>query len=83
VKELPSIEALEAAHDFPCRYVVKAFGPNTEAFADEAHEVAGQVIGANADIKRSVRPSRAGRHACVTLDVYAHSAEQVRTRGSR
>lgn len=75
---LPSIEALEAVHLFPGRYIFKAFGTNAPGFAEALESLAKNVLGHPCDIQTQVRLGAKGVNACVTLDILVASASQVR-----
>ncbi len=75
---LPSIEALEAAHSFPGQFTIKLFSKSSTTFSQRVRAVVLQVTGVAGDPRLSTRSSSKGRHLCVTLEVVAASAAQVR-----
>ncbi len=79
MKNLPSVEALEGAHDFPGPYTIKVIGRAHAGFSDAACYAAREVLGLEASVEAALRLSAHGRHACVTLTLQVESAEQVRS----
>ena len=79
MSDIPSIEALEGAHDFPGRYTIKAFGMRGGSFEADAQTSATEVLGRKKDVRAKARESSGGTYVCVTLDLRVQSAEQVRT----
>ena len=75
---LPSAEALEAVHSFPCVFHVKAFGPNTAAFTEAVTDAGRSIATSSAAVSFSERASGGGKHVCVTISLDAHNATQVR-----
>ncbi len=73
----PSIAALEGAHDFPCPYTVKAFGPHEQSFVDAVREAAVGAGVAPDRVTLTMRPSSKGTYCCVTVSVPAPNAEWV------
>jgi len=72
----PSRELLLANHRFPGPYVVKAFGPASDAFRDAVVGAATEVVGeSRADVQQ--RTSSRGSKVCVTLTLNAFSVEEV------
>ncbi len=75
-KTAPSRELLLANHAFPGEYIVKAFGPCTEAFREAIRSAAADVVGE----ERATVTERASRHGakvCVTLRLNAQSVDEV------
>lgn len=75
---LPSRELIESTHSFPCRFVFKVIGPNTQEFVDENRQRVVAVTGADEHVELSYRVSSAGNHGSVTMHVHVLDAEQVR-----
>ena len=72
----PSRELLLANHRFPGPYMIKAFGPATEAFAEGITAAAFEVVGeARASVAH--RTSSRGAKVCVTLTVNAFTVDEV------
>ncbi|MCA9708550.1 MAG: DUF493 domain-containing protein [Myxococcales bacterium] len=72
----PSRELLLANHRFPGAYVVKAFGPSTEAFVEGIVVAAVDIVGeARAHVQQ--RTSTRGSRVCVTLTLNAFTVDEV------
>jgi len=72
----PSRELLLANHAFPGEYIVKAFGPNNDAFRDGVRAAACDVLGEHrAEV--SERASRHGAKVCVTLRLNVETVDEV------
>ncbi len=72
----PSRELLLANHRFPGSYVIKAFGPASEAFERGILSAAVEVVGeTRADVQQ--RTSRRGSKVCVTLTMNAFTVDEV------
>lgn len=70
------IEKLEAAHDFPCDYEFKLFGPNDDAFEAAARDkVQARFPGVEPDLSR--RESAKANHQCITITLRVPDAETV------
>ena len=74
----PSAELLEASHDFPGVYQIKAIGTAVNDFERRVVEAVVAAVGTAADLKFSTRTTARGGHVSLTLDVHVQSAEQVR-----
>ena len=70
------IEALNEAHEFPCRYVFKVIGPNDSEFTEGAVAVVRAAL-PNQEPELSRRETKSGGSQSVTLVVEATSAEVV------
>lgn len=80
MSNIPSIEALEGAHQFPDWYTVKIFGPGGPRFVDDCRATVHDFMDDDAERYRiSSRESREGKHACVTVLGYFDDAEAVRS----
>lgn len=64
---VPSIEALEAAHTFPAKYLIKLIGPETNSFRTSAKDTCFKHLGADAQVEVSERQSKNGQHLALTL----------------
>lgn len=72
----PSRELLLANHRFPGSYVVKAFGPSSEAFCTAIVGAATAVVGeSRAHVQH--RTSTRGAKVCVTLTLNAFTVDEV------
>lgn len=63
---------------FPCDYIFKAFGPNTETFVDSVRSTINTTVFAPLDAIK-VRPSSKGEYQCVTVVVRLQNIEQLKT----
>ncbi len=72
----PSRELLLANHAFPGEYILKAFGPGTDAFRDAVHAVAAAIVGTTR-VTSSERSTRSARRICITLVIAADSVDDV------
>lgn len=71
----PNRELLEASHEFPGEYLIKAFGPATEAFRVEVHAAGREAVGARLEL--SERVSSKGNSICITLVLQAETVDEV------
>jgi len=69
-------EKLEAAHEFPCNYTFKLFGPNEARFETDATAVVRRHL---PDVKPQVstRIGSKANHQCLTLILPVVDAQQV------
>ena len=74
---LPPIELLEATHQFPGPYTVKAIGNRNDLFAAQIVAAARTALGLDVDPPFSCRESAGGKHVAVTLQLSVQSARQV------
>ncbi len=79
VAGIPSREALEAAHSFPCRFSIKAVGVNHATFVTAVREAAVHVAGDASQVSLAQRESANGTYVSVTVEIPADTAETVRT----
>jgi putative lipoic acid-binding regulatory protein len=73
----PQRELLEAIHEFPGAYTLKAFGPPGATFLAEVTSAAESVHSGDEAIEVSSRESSGGRHACVTVTIRVECADDV------
>lgn len=73
----PSIESLESVHTFPCPFMIKAIGPNTQEFLDGVRAAVIKVVKDPEMIDTVHRPSAKGRHASVTIQFWAETPVDV------
>jgi putative lipoic acid-binding regulatory protein len=71
----PARELLEAAHRFPCEYVIKAFGPALAEFRSGVGAAAHAAVGARVEL--SERVGSKGNSICITLTLAAQSVDEV------
>lgn len=74
--ETEFLEKLEAAHEFPCKYTFKLFGPNEDRFVDDAKATAAKHL-PDETPEVSVRVGSKGGHQSVTLVLEVQTAQQV------
>lgn len=72
----PSRELILANHDFPCAYMIKAFGPNNDAFRSGVVACAVTVL-SESRVSIRERTTKNGRQVCVTLTLKADTVEDV------
>ena len=75
---VPSIELLNSAHQFPGPYVFKAIGKQDNAFVARVIAAIREELELTVDPAHELRTSAKGNHAAVTVTVRVQSAEQVR-----
>ena len=71
----PARALLEANHQFPCEYVIKAFGPAQDTFRVGIGEAAAAAVGARVEVTE--RRSSKGNSICITLTLAAESVDEV------
>lgn len=69
-------QKLEAAHEFPCNYTFKLFGPNDSSFDDAAKAVVRRHL-PDVTPQVSSRVSSKANHQCLTLILPVVSADKV------
>lgn len=74
---MPPRELLESTHTFPCRYIFKSIGPNSQEFVDATRSCAVAVTGSDASVEVTYRVSSAGNHGSVTMHVHVEDADQI------
>ena len=74
-RRAPARELLEANHRFPGSYLIKAFGPATDAFRAEVQAAARQAVGARLEV--SERLGSKGKSICLTLTLSAETVDEV------
>ena len=71
----PARELLEANHQVPGSYVIKAFGPMTASFRAGVEEAARLAVGTRAQF--SERVGSKGKSMCVTIELEAQTVDEV------
>ena len=71
----PRRELLEANHQFPGEYIIKAFGPAHEQFRVDIGEAVAAAVGARVEV--SERLSSKGNSICITLVLAAETVDEV------
>lgn len=74
-KRAPARELLEASHDFPGEYMIKAFGPASAEFRAAVDQAAREAVGDRFTTRERV--SSRGNSICVTLELHAHTVDEV------
>jgi putative lipoic acid-binding regulatory protein len=75
-RRAPHRDLLLEGHEFPGEYIVKAFGPGSEAFAASIRLCATAVVGEERAVV-SERMSSKGSRMCVTVTLHAHTVDEV------
>jgi putative lipoic acid-binding regulatory protein len=74
-RRAPARELLEAAHEFPGPYLIKAFGPATDDFRSGIEAAGRAAVGARLEV--SERLSSKGNSICITLTLAAETVDEV------
>lgn len=77
MKDVPSAEALESVHKFPCQYTIKVFGENSTAFLESVQKKVSGLLDTNEYLQITERPSSKGKHLALSLKLYVQSAQKV------
>jgi putative lipoic acid-binding regulatory protein len=77
VDNLPSIELLEATHQFPGPYMFKVIGRSENGFVARLVAAVREELEHDSDPPFGVRSAVGGRHLAVTLEPLVQSAQQV------
>jgi putative lipoic acid-binding regulatory protein len=75
-KRAPDRDLLLAQHRFPGEYIIKAFGPGTEAFTAAIRSCATDVVGQER-ARISERMSARGSRMCVSVTLHANTVDEV------
>ena len=75
--DLPSIELLEATHQFPCVFHFKAIGLSTHCFTGRVLDAVKRELAEDAEPSFSTRSTPNGKHIGVTVEPIVDSAAQV------
>lgn len=75
--QLPSVELLEAYHQFPCPYMFKAIGRVENGFIARVVAAVRDELAFTADPPYHVRQSVGGRHVSVTMEPRLENPHQV------
>lgn len=76
---LPTLDLLEATHQFPCTYMFKAIGRVEDEFADRVVSGVRQALRFDFDPPYQLRHTASGRHVSVTIEPWIESAADVLT----
>ena len=71
-----SIAILESTHNFPCEFMFKVIGKNSDQLLIEINNVFQQVL-AIPNVEPAIRETPGGRHISVTITQVVKSAEVV------
>lgn len=71
------LERLNDVHEFPCDYLFKVIGENSDAFVARVTQAAINVVGASARARITTRESSGGKHLAVSMTVQLQDAESV------
>lgn len=74
---LPSIEILEASHDFPCSYTFKVIGVAGDNFTGRIIACVRDELGINVDPPFSIRNTKNGKHVSISLEPECESPQKV------
>ena len=77
MSQLPPQELLEAAHQFPGRFLFKAIGRNEDEFAARVVAVVREALSHDFDPPYELRHTTGGRHVAITVEPWIESSEQV------
>lgn len=76
--QLPSVEVLEANHQFPGPYMFKVIGRSENGFVARTVAAVREEIAAEVDPPFRLRQTPGGRHVAITLEFPVQTADQVR-----
>ncbi len=71
-------ELLEATHEFPGVFQIKAIGTNSSEFADQVVAAVTAELTDPSELEYTARTTPGGRHMALTLHIHVQSASQVR-----
>ena len=74
---LPSLELLEATHQFPCEFMFKAIGLASDGFVGRVLAAVKQELSEDAEPSFSSRTTAGGKHTSVTVEPTVDSAAHV------
>ena len=77
MSKMPSIEVLEAHHDFPCEYTIKAIGSADDDFIGRVVVAVQTGIDSDTPPDYTLKETSGGKHVSLTFEWCAASAEQV------
>jgi len=69
--------AQDSLLEFPCRFPIKAFGRDSEAFEAAVHGIIETHVPAGDRERFQRRPSRRGRYSAITVTITATSQDQI------
>lgn len=74
---LPSIEILEANHQFPCVYTFKVIGASDGRFTSRVVSAVRDELDIEVDPPYTFRTTKNGNHVAITLEPQCATAQQV------
>ena len=74
---LPSVELLEARHDFPCQFTFKVIGSTDDNFLARVIAAVRDELRLEVDPNYSMRSAKNGAHIAITLEPQCESPQQV------
>jgi putative lipoic acid-binding regulatory protein len=74
---LPSVEVLEAHHDFPGQYTFKVIGSAKDNFLARVVSAVRDELQLEVDPEYSIRSTKKGNHIAITLEPHCESAQRV------
>ena len=74
---LPSIEVLEANHEFPCVYTFKVIGAADGRFTSRVVSAVRDELKLDLDPPYTFRTTKNGNHVAITLEPKCETAQQV------
>lgn len=72
-------ELLEATHEFPCAYTIKAIGAARDGFEVRIVRAARTILPRSAAVAHRARATPNGAHVAVTLVVQAQTPDEIIT----
>jgi len=75
--ELPTLELLEARHNFPCPYTFKVIGKTGAGLEGRVARCAQDLLGLDEAPSTSVKTAAGGRHESVTVEPTCEGAQTV------
>ncbi len=76
-ESMPPEDLLQAVHQFPGSYRIKAIGASENDFERRVVAAAAEELATPGEVDHSVRLTRGGRHMAVTLDITVQTPAQV------
>lgn len=75
--QLPSVEILEAHHDFPCEYTFKVIGSASDNFTGRVVACVRDELGMEVDPPFTLRATKNGLHVSISLTPQCESPQKV------
>ena len=75
--QLPSVELLEATHQFPCVFAFKAIGVTTDCFVGRVLSAVKTELSEDVEPSFSTRTTAGGKHTSVTVEPEVESAHHI------